>query len=198
MTTFGYVLILLSMIGIRYASRGVGLSKIGPDLSNLVIAMITGGDVTGALAVTGSSADYGATVAGAGASATAVPAGTGGGGNAILAEAKREAVGAGYSIGSSGPKMFDCSGLVWSAMVTCGYNVPRFSTRTFVAVCGGVVAQTTAPEVGDIVLWPGHIGIVDGPGSCFSALSPQSGIKSLSIASLTKSKGAAPTYWRLK
>ena len=46
-----------------------------------------------------------------------------------------------------------------------------------------------------IVLWPAHMGIVDGPGTMFSALNSRYGI----IHSPISWGGSAiPTYWRLK
>lgn len=84
----------------------------------------------------------------------------------------------GYVLGASGPKYYDCSGLVWRALTELGlFHGTRFTTATFPGIAGqfayqrdyipGMPAKPTrdfgfedAVSGGDILVWPGkHMGV---------------------------------------
>jgi cell wall-associated NlpC family hydrolase len=101
-----------------------------------------------------------------------------------------------YIYGGTGPPGYDCSGLVWASLTALkAYAGPRFTTVTLVSSLGSLIAETSSPAVGDIVLWASHVGVVDGPDTMFSALNPSIGIVHSPISWGPTGEGA-PTYWR--
>ena len=215
MTTIGYLLILASVIVTRLAISGRNVSTLPGDVGDLVIAAVQGryddvsevlrrtGDAytpsTGADALTGSEA--GRARGGTFGDAT-MPAGGSQAGRKLLAAVVRRGSGRKYVLGATGPSTYDCSGLVWRGMQDIGLNVgARWTTHTWKAVAQRLGAQrVSTPAVGDIVWWPGHVGVVDNPTAMtyFSARSPKYGINSSSIDLTTRSRGASGAeYWRL-
>lgn len=190
LSVLGWVSIFTGVVVIRFAARQRGLSEIPGDLSDLTIAAVSGGDVAAVLARTGTTDTT---------SVSASPAGASGlleemqtlGGKAI-----------GYRLGSTGPDYYDCSGLVWASMKALGYTGPRFSTASFANGAPAGLTPVTTPQAGDIVVWPrggtkgGHMGVMTDSTNFYSALSPQSGIKTVPVANVTKEKGYAPNYYR--
>ncbi len=78
-----------------------------------------------------------------------------------------------YCWGGTGPSCFDCSGLVQQAWRSVGVWVPRTT---------GDIAREL-PEVsledvraGDILWWPGHVGIYAGSGWVVDALDHTHGV----------------------
>lgn len=123
------------------------------------------------------------------------------GSTALLSEAMRIGSAAkGYRLGSTGPDYFDCSGLVWRAMMNVGMRHPRFTTASFTLVVPEA-KRVDSPQVGDIVNWAGkHMGIVSGPDRFYSALSPDSGITDAPISTTRVGKPAVidtPKYYRV-
>lgn len=195
MNTVGYLLILVGALVLRQAMKGRSVTDLPGDLGGLLTALIAGDmdTVSSVLARTGTAT---APVAQSGFTQTAntAPVTGSGDGVAVLAEAKRLGSNARYVLGATGPTSYDCSGLVWRAMVNTGaYSGGRFTTATFVQSLGNRIARVSSPVAGDIVLWSGHIGIAESSTSCYSARNPRSGIGSSSISAF---KGT-PTYWRL-
>lgn len=122
-------------------------------------------------------------------------------GGKLIAEMKRLADIANhtYVLGAEGPAAYDCSGLVWRALYNLKfYTGPRFTTFSFDSVAPRFAARVTdAPNTGDIVIWPhnpGHMGVVVGPDSMFSALNKKDGIVTSRISSI---HGETPQYWRM-
>ena len=75
--------------------------------------------------------------------------------------------------GGTGPSCFDCSGLVQRAWASVGVRLPRTT---------GAIASEL-PEVpldevraGDILWWPGHVGIYAGNGWVVDALDARDGV----------------------
>ena len=129
-----------------------------------------------------------------GTSGSASPGAAGGsaGGSALLATMQQLGNGKPYVWGATGPNGYDCSGLVWAAMKQLGiYTGPRFTTHTFVSALGSKVTPVsgTDGQVGDVILWASHIGVVDGPGTMYSALSPSNGIRSAPFSWGPKGEG---------
>jgi len=82
-------------------------------------------------------------------------------------------VGKPYCWGGTGSHCFDCSGLVQTAWQTAGEKVPRTT---------GDIAHTLEEvpvddvRAGDILWWPGHVGIYTGYGWMVDALNTRSGV----------------------
>jgi cell wall-associated NlpC family hydrolase len=92
--------------------------------------------------------------------------------------------------GSSGG---DCSGLVYRALNDAGYTVRRLTTYGWM---GSPMAVTvTTPAAGDLVVWPGHMGIFVSPGKMIHA--PQTG-GVVGYTDIGKRYGINPRYRRVK
>lgn len=193
MQTIGYVFVLVALLVFRSVSKGRGLSSIPGDLSDAFIALVDN-DPQALKAALNRTGDNNVTSTNS-ISVAGLP--TSGDGAALLAEAK--ALGSkasGYRLGRTGPDYYDCSALVWRAAKTLGiYTGPRFTTATFPAIAGKFTVRVTDPATGDIVWWPGHMGIVDGEGTFYSALNRRSGIKTIPISGIHR---GAPRYYRVR
>lgn len=107
----------------------------------------------------------------------------------------------GYRWGAAGPTYYDCSGLMWAAMrLAKAYTGARFTTDSFAKMTKDTYTRVSSPQVEDIVLWPfrvpyttGHMGIVTGPDSFYSARSVRSGIGETKISTFRKD---TPQYYR--
>jgi cell wall-associated NlpC family hydrolase len=82
-------------------------------------------------------------------------------------------LGRSYCWGGRGPTCFDCSGLVQQAWASAGVRLPRSS-----GAMGAALADVPLDEVraGDILWWPGHVGIYAGQGWSIEALDSRHGI----------------------
>ena len=93
----------------------------------------------------------------------------------VVAEA-RSHVGAPYAWGSTGPRAFDCSGLVYRVFADVGQLARIGGNRGGYGLYEYFVARhlasRTNPEVGDLVAWGAgsHVGIYIGNGMAISAL----------------------------
>ena len=68
-------------------------------------------------------------------------------------------------IGTSYDKM-DCSHMVQSAYEEAGLKFPYTETKSFQSILiGKYFDKTTTPKPGDLILYPGHVGIYD-PDGC--------------------------------
>jgi cell wall-associated NlpC family hydrolase len=90
----------------------------------------------------------------------------------VLAFAEAQ-VGRPYCWGGTGPRCFDCSGLTQRAWGEVGVKLPRTADAV----------PTAIPEValwdvqpGDILWWPGHVGLYAGDGWTVEALNARSGV----------------------
>ncbi|WP_194949705.1 C40 family peptidase [Actinomyces trachealis] len=93
-------------------------------------------------------------------------------GSYIVALAKQY-VGSAYVYGASGPKAFDCSGLVWYVFREAGINLPR--TRAGQEASGTYVSASEA-QPGDLMVYPGHIAIYAGGGMMIDAVDEGHGV----------------------
>lgn len=82
-------------------------------------------------------------------------------------------VGKRYCWGGVGPACFDCSGLVQRAWRSAGVAVPRTADRIASALAEVPLAEVRA---GDILWWPGHVGIYAGNGWMVDALDTPHGV----------------------
>lgn len=198
MTTLGWVFVLVAGLLLRGMTKGRGLTQLPTDMADLFNAVVSqdGAGVASVLARTGDSQQPTQASPGAmGSGPAPASPGSSAGGTTLLAECKRIGNGKTYRLGGVGPDVFDCSGLVWRAMVNLGmYGGPRFTTYTFATQVGKAVSRAATGNNGDIVVWhgnPEHMGIVDGPNSFYSALNTRSGIVSTSITGL----GGNPIFY---
>ena len=92
--------------------------------------------------------------------------------NAILSFALAQ-VGKPYCWGGEGPRCFDCSGLARAAWWRAGIGIPRTSTAQ-----GSALPEVALGDVqpGDILWWPGHVGIYLGGGRMVDAVNERTGI----------------------
>ena len=82
-------------------------------------------------------------------------------------------VGKRYCWGGAGPGCFDCSGLVQAAWRWSGVRLPRTSEAQ------GRALTEIAPEdarPGDILWWPGHVGLYVGGGMMVDAYHSRAGV----------------------
>jgi cell wall-associated NlpC family hydrolase len=82
-------------------------------------------------------------------------------------EVARLFTGAPYLWGGRTPMGVDCSGLVQAALVTTGRPCPRDSDQQLAALGTAVAFEDRAP--GDLVFFPGHVGILAGRDRLFHA-----------------------------
>ena len=78
----------------------------------------------------------------------------------------RAQIGKPYCWGGAGPGCFDCSGLVEKAWRRVGVRLPRTSTdmaRELVEI------PLLEARAGDVLYWPGHVGLYVGPGEVIDA-----------------------------
>src|SRR5690606_22772668 len=89
-------------------------------------------------------------------------------GNAIVDIAFRY-VGTPYVYGGASPAGFDCSGFTWYVYQQAGISIPRSSSAQRNA---GTVVSASEARPGDLVWWPGHVGIYLGDGQHIAARNP--------------------------
>lgn len=211
MSTLGYFFILGALVIMRQIYKGRMLN-IGEDLSDAFLAIVSGDStkISEVFSRTGDanlpsasepSATETTSKAVAGVIAKTAP---------ILAFArKRGAAAKGYRWAATGPDYYDCSGLIYRAAQDAGYRGPRFTTATVLAMPG--FKKISGPNVegpgisnaglGDIVLWltgmggGGHMGVISGENTFYSALNPQEGIKDEKLSTFRK---VQPIYVRFR
>jgi cell wall-associated NlpC family hydrolase len=82
-------------------------------------------------------------------------------------------VGKRYCWGGQGPRCFDCSGLVQRAWRSAGVPIPRTADRIASSLAEVPLSQV---RMGDILWWPGHVGIYEGNGWMVDALDTPHGV----------------------
>lgn len=97
----------------------------------------------------------------------------------VILEAARSQIGVQYSWGGeSASTGFDCSGLTQYAYAQAGIDLPRTSGAQ--ADAGRQISQSEA-QVGDLVVWPGHVGIYAGDGTVVDAGSSKGSVSERTI-----------------
>jgi hypothetical protein len=82
-------------------------------------------------------------------------------------------VGKRYCWGGTGPACFDCSGLVQRAYAAAGIRVPRTADAIATEV---PEIRLNEVQAGDILWWPGHVGLYAGNGWVVEALDHRHGV----------------------
>lgn len=186
MKAVGYALIALAVFLYYEGFKGRALPDVLTDIKDIGKGTVTG-DYDAIMEVIGregtlgdETSEAGAPVKGAGVVGKGATTRSG---SAVLGRAKTLGSAAkGYRLGATGPEYYDCSSLIWRAMKdTRVYLGPRFTTATFRAQLGNRIEKIDAPEPGAIVLWRGHMGIMESGSTMYHAASPKSGITSISF-----------------
>lgn len=94
-------------------------------------------------------------------------------------------VGDSYSMGASGPDVFDCSGLVmWLYQQSTGVSLPHNTHAQWDAIDDTWLAGEREPQPGDVVFFfdgADHVGIYAGDGMMVHAANPRAGVTTDSI-----------------
>jgi len=195
--SLGILLVILGSLVVRQVVRGRS-SSIPADTSDIVTGLFTG-NFSAFTEVLSRQSDTTAAQIAAGAAVIDNEDSSQYKGTRPVDIARTLGHGSTYVSGGTGPKSYDCSGLVWRAEKDAGiYPGARFTTHTFTNIAPKYWTKVSSPENGDIVIWVGHhMGYVVGPDTMYSALSTNSGIKESSISGETAARGQ-PQYWRHK
>src|SRR5699024_1566414 len=95
-----------------------------------------------------------------------------GSGSAVVDIARRY-VGTPYVYGGTTPSGFDCSGFTAYVYAQMGVSIPRSSGAQRNA---GRIVSASEARPGDLVWWPGHVGIYTGNGQHIAARNPGSAL----------------------
>ncbi|MFC0673627.1 C40 family peptidase [Brachybacterium hainanense] len=95
-----------------------------------------------------------------------------------IVDAARQYIGVDYDWAGSSPSGFDCSGLTQYVYAQFGIDLPHSSSKQ--ASGGDRISQSEA-QPGDLVVWPGHIGIYAGNGKVVDAGSSKGSVSERSI-----------------
>ncbi|WP_230977330.1 C40 family peptidase [Georgenia yuyongxinii] len=101
--------------------------------------------------------------------ATAAPEPAPAASSSAIVEYARQFLGTPYVWGGATPAGFDCSGFTQYVFAQFGINLPRTSSAQ--ATVGTKVSAADA-RPGDLVTWPGHVGIYTGNGNNIAARQP--------------------------
>jgi len=75
-----------------------------------------------------------------------------------FADIAADMLGLPYVWGGTGGNGVDCSGLVQSALAAIGHDAPRDADQQEIAL--GQAVDVAERQAGDLLFWPGHVGIV--------------------------------------
>lgn len=208
MNTIAWAFILVSLLIVRQVFRG-RIMNIGEDLADAFTAITTGDtDALGAVLTRTGDSNTPSQAAATTSTSGDVPAVASG---LVAATERRGKAAKGYRWAATGPDYYDCSGLMWRACQDEGYSGGRFSTADVPGLSAFTRLDNPAANThdaqargaagpGDIVLWPagsggvtGHMGVITGTDTFYSARSVRSGIGESKISTFRKT---TPRYYR--
>ncbi|GAA1724101.1 C40 family peptidase [Brachybacterium phenoliresistens] len=95
-----------------------------------------------------------------------------------IVDAARQYIGVDYDWAGSSPSGFDCSGLVKYVYGQFGIDLPHSSSKQ---AHGGTRISQSQAQPGDLVVWPGHIGIYAGNNKVVDAGSSKGSVSERTI-----------------
>ena len=107
----------------------------------------------------------------------------------------RAQIGKPYQWAAVGPNTFDCSGLVVYALRQVITNKPIIRHTTYSFMTWGGASTVKTPQVGDMVIWSGHMGVVSGPDKMIHAPAPGMRVEEIKISGFRGVYG--PVYRRI-
>lgn len=103
----------------------------------------------------------------------------------------RSKIGAAYVWGSSGPNAFDCSGFTSWVYRQIGIELPHQSgAQRAYAQRNGFRVSAAEARAGDLMWWPGHVGVYAGNGMMVDAGTPATGVSERRVY-------GSPEYYRI-
>jgi cell wall-associated NlpC family hydrolase len=113
----------------------------------------------------------------------------------------RSQVGKGYRFGGSGPRAYDCSGLVWRSYYQAGLRLRRGTAAALFEATGQRVSRGQS-QPGDLLFWSGngrrsgiyHVAFYLGAGRIIEAANPRAGVR---ITRIWRPRQVLPVALRL-
>ncbi len=106
-----------------------------------------------------------------------------------------------YVLNTHGPNSFDCSGFVYYVFKNFGVTLSTASSDYYnnPTKYGTKITGDSNAQLGDIVVWSGHVGIYIGNGKVINALNPSKGVCETKISEYINSSGTMnPSHFYIR
>lgn len=106
-----------------------------------------------------------------------------------------------YVLNTHGPNSFDCSGFVYYVFKNFGVTLSTASSEYYnnPTKYGTRITGDSNAQLGDIVVWSGHVGIYIGSGKVINALNPSKGVCEIKISEYINSSGTMnPSHFYIR
>ncbi|MDE5670820.1 MAG: C40 family peptidase [Eubacterium sp.] len=106
-----------------------------------------------------------------------------------------------YVLNTHGPNSFDCSGFVYYVFKNFGVTLSTASSDYYnnPTKYGTKITGDSNAQLGDIVVWSGHVGIYIGSGKVINALNPSKGVCETKISEYINSSGTMnPSHFYIR